>query len=372
MNSDLVDINTGGQGFITTEVDDESWELLKREFNTLFSNLRKENNAENKPTNDERKSARRPINLEDHDDSRLLNHRKNGIVISATHNRFERSSDSRDMRTCDSKRIRLAQFIFNTLEGKEVCLKIFQHTLELLSLLLCKAKIRIPSKVHLVILQLSIFRYLLRFGNLTVNLFQIAKKFRQYREMRKSHLQEKPICFYSKGFQFSNIVEAFYNLTDELILLHKLKSVFSGKNISSINAGKFTRFIKQQHNILWEILNIIAMNKNIFQWRQLMKEEIYLNLFNINDNAAKEHKSEYKVLANNKINLKLQKNISTFDFYKIILNLLSNLINIKNKRKEFNSCLTYEIITMGSCFAELVRLWNQARLALAEEYASAT
>lgn len=371
MNFNLTDINTSGLTLTNKEADDESWEQLRREFNTLFSNLRTENMKEEEPINNEREQARKPITLHDHDDSNSLNSRET-INVSYDGN-FPQVDNSHDMRKCNIKKVLQAKFIFNTLEGKEAFLKISQHTLGLISLLLWRAKLRVPilsSKLRSVTLQLSIFRYLLRFGNFAVALYKILKTFRKYGGLGESNFKKRLLFFCREGFKFRDIIEIFYNLTDELILFEKLKSIFHKEQTVETSVGKPTIFIKRQHNILWEVLNILDATKSILQWQTLMKDEIYLSLFNLSDSEKKEHRLEYKLLVRNKINLNLQKNIITWDFYKILLNLLSNLINITGKRRELKTGLTYEIFSISSGITELIRLWNQARLALTKDYTS--
>ncbi|CAI4065091.1 hypothetical protein SUVZ_08G2240 [Saccharomyces uvarum] len=369
MNSNFTDINTSGLTLINKEAEDESWEQLRREFNTLFSNLRTENKEEEEPINSEREQVRKPIILHDHDDSSSLNQRET-INVSYDGN-FKQADNSHDTRKCNIKKVLQAKFIFNTLEGKEAFLKISQHTLGLITLLLWRAKLRVPilsSKLRSVSLQLSIFRYLLRFGNFAVTLYKFIKTFRKFGGMSESSFQKRLLFFCRKGFKFRDIIQIFYNLTDELILFEKLKSISHKEQTLKTSVGKPTTFIKRQHNILWEILNILDATKSILQWQTLLKDEIYLSLFNLSDNEKKEHKLEYKLLVRNKINLNLQKNIVTWDFYKILLNLLSNLINIMGKRREFKAGLTYEIFSISSSITELIRLWNQARLALTKDY----
>ena len=371
MNSDSVNTDIDGAALIDREAE-ESWELLKREFNTLFSNLRTESKKEDNFTGNERETARKPIILQDRDDSNFRNQGIGATTTGTTHDRsFKPISDFIEKKKRSVKKIHQARLIFNTLEGKEVCSKILQHTLGLLSLLLMRTKVRLPifsSKVRSVILQLSLFRYCLRFGNLAINLYQFFKTIHRLREMKDSHYKKRPISSYLKKFRFYDIIETFYCLTDELILFHKLQSMSSEKNMLHTNTNRLMRCIKEQHYILWEVLNIHAMNKNIGQWQQLIRDEIYLSIINTNSNAIKDHELKYELLANNKVILELRKNNITLDFYKIILNLLSNLINIKGKRKEFNSELAYEIITVGSGVTELVKLWNQAKMTLTNEY----
>ncbi|CAI2026832.1 hypothetical protein GRS66_008134 [Saccharomyces pastorianus] len=371
MNSNFTDINTGALTFINKEAEDESWEQLRREFNTLFSNLRTENKEEGEPIHNETEEAKKPIILHDHDNSSSLNQRKT-LNFSCNGN-FKQVDNSNDMRKCHIKKVLQAKLIFNTLEGKEVFLKISQHTLGLISLLLRKAKFRVPilsSKLRSVALQLSIFRYLLRFGNFAVTLYRFIKTFREFREMDRSNFQKRLFFFCQKGFKFRDVIEFFYSLTDELILFEKLKIISYREQTLKTSVSKPTLFIKRQHNILWEVLNILDASKSILQWQKLMKDEIYLSLFNLSDNEKKKHKSEYKLLVSNKVNLNLQKNIVTWDFYKIIFNLLSNLINIMGKRREFKAGLTYEILSVSSGITDFIRLWNQARLALTKDCTS--
>lgn len=375
MTSDPVNTNISSPT-LTDRNADESWELLKREFNTLFSNLKTDSKEEGNFTDNKGVIAKKPIVLQDNDDSDFTqNQGKVATATSTTNDRsFKRTLGSIEMKKRYVKKNCQAKFVFNTLEGKEVCSKILQHTLGLLSLLLLTRKIRLlnfSSKLRLVIQQLSLFRYYLRFGNFAINLYKIIKRFRWLREMKKLHYKDQSILFYFKNFRFFDIIEAFYNLTDELILFHKLQSMFGKKNTSHANTNRLMTFVKKQHYILWEVLNILAINKNIEQWRQLIRDEIYLSIYNTSGNAIKEHELKYKLPTNDKVNLELRKNNITLDFYKIILNLLSNLINIKGKRDKYNLELAYEIISVGSGVTELLKLWNQAKVTSANEHTSA-
>ena len=252
MASDSVGTDISGSGSIERE-SDESWELLKREFNTLFSNLRIDNKVEHNLTDNEREISREPIVLQDRDDSDLPDRRSDAIITEAAHDRcFNQVSDSLKMKNSNFQKIQLSKLIFNSLEGKEVCSKIFQHTLGLLSLLLWRTKIRVPyfsSKVRYIILQLSLFRYCLRFGNFAIDVYRIIKKFHQLREMKKSHCQEGPFLFFLRKLRFRDIIETFYSLTDELILFHKLHSMFTKTNTLHTNTNRLIRCIKKQHYV---------------------------------------------------------------------------------------------------------------------------
>lgn len=126
MTSDPVNTNISSPT-LTDRNADESWELLKREFNTLFSNLKTDSKEEGNFTDNKGETAKKPIVLQDNDDSDFTqNQGKVATATSTTNDRsFKRTLGSIEMKNVMLRKIAKQNLFLTRLKVKKFVRKYY-------------------------------------------------------------------------------------------------------------------------------------------------------------------------------------------------------------------------------------------------------
>lgn len=287
-------------------------------------------------------------------------------------------------------RIDVLQHIINTLNGKDKLAKTLKHLLDLLRYLLStKSSILIKNKwanritssiiknlidkLTFVSIQLTTYRYILRFGNSPFLIVKFIQKWKRLLYTDKDFNSNNNNDWKRKSFDllttifkeslFKELFSIYFSVCDEILLLNRLRVW---------KHAKLERFISRQEIYSWQLDILLNLKDDISELQELKRQSleysIEKNIREVNNNLYPEHFSSEGDMTlyhsclnalNNKlvINAKRQR-ILKLDILRLIFDALANSTDLFKLRVSLG---TYSGLSLCSSIISLIKLWVEAK-----------
>lgn len=246
------------------------------------------------------------------------------------------------------------------------------------NLLICLLFSKTNQKLSYVIDQLGTYRYILRFGNspfLIYNMMKNCSKLWNYKDSNSS-LQQTFINEFCNETTFRDLINLYYTICDELVLLHKFK-IWS-------NPSLYGTIIKHEC-WTWQTDILFSVKDLLIKLSDLQNKEIeYTIQLQVKQRATQLYANKDKSLVSpiRKQLLHDLRNFNDIDNENIIIN--RKLKQIKQEirfvyldliKLSFDGCansldifnistppLVYPLLSLGSGLTSLIKMWKQARI----------
>lgn len=247
------------------------------------------------------------------------------------------------------------------------------------NLLICLFLSKTNQKLSYVIDQLGTYRYILRFGNspfLIYNMLKNCSKLWNYNKDSNLSLQQTFINDFCNETTFRDLINLYYTICDELVLLHKFKIWSNPKLYDTIIKHECWTW---QTDILFSVKDLLIKLSNLQN-----KELEYTIQLQVKQRASQlyTNKNNSMVSPIRKQLLHDLKNFNDTDNENIIIN--RKLKQIKQEirfvyldliKLSFDGCansldifnintppLVYPVLSLGSGITSLIKMWKQARI----------
>ncbi|KAG0671207.1 hypothetical protein C6P45_000970 [Maudiozyma exigua] len=238
--------------------------------------------------------------------------------------------------------------------------------------------LKINQKLSYVIEQLGTYRYILRFGNspfLIYNMMKNCSKLWNYKDKNLS-LQQTFFNHFCNETTFRELINLYYTICDELVLLHKFK-IWSNPS--------FYDTIMKHECWTWQTDILLNVKDSLIKLSDLQNKELeytiqlqvkrratqlYVNKdqslvspirkqllhdlrnFNETDNE--------NIIINRKLKeIKQEIRFVYFDLIKLSFDGCANSLDIFNIKAP---PLVYPLLSLGSGITSLIKMWKQARI----------
>ncbi|CCF59244.1 hypothetical protein KAFR_0G02100 [Kazachstania africana CBS 2517] len=295
----------------------------------------------------------------------------------------------KDMTKITVTNLEILQYLLNSLSGKDKFAKIVKYTLDLIILFIekeskpksyiSKSNVNnivmnlLVNKPRLLIIfflqkfvktlsyissQLSTYRYILRFGNSPFLTWDFIKAIKKLYTNRK-HLSLQSI---NETFKINDLINLYYTICDELVLLHKFK-VWSNPY--------FYERISRHQVLSWQYDIVLSLINNLSQLNTNQQKEFELNLLI----KIKREAINFQISNNNKLfyndtidiyaqlnDLKRQKKVIHLEISKLIFDFMANSIDFF---KVYDAKIipkgTYGVLSLVSGLIGFYKLWINAK-----------
>ena len=312
--------------------------------------------------------------------------------------------------------MQILQYLLNSLSGKDKVAKVVRYILQLLRMFTSKfvrqnqrkfgsvdvwtkgynfqalkkillqpclvsflAFRNIDRKLEYVISQLGTYRYILRFGSSPFLLYDLIKKVRKVFASRNNKgvsLQSSAYTVFGNESSLREMVNLYYTICDELVVLHKLKL---WKN------DKLYDTIERHQALTWQFDIVFGFKDLWIKMEELQRKQFEYNIeLQVKERAASLYGDSLRSANMSPIRKQLQqefgngtdgqndgnwiireklqkisfeKRLLYLDLIKLTFDACANSVDVFHIK---TPPIVYPVLSLGSGFAGIVKLWRQA------------
>ena len=310
----------------------------------------------------------------------------------------------------------ILQYLMNSLSGKDKTAKVIRYILQLLRMFTTKFVARnrrkfgsletlskgynfqvlkqiliqprllsflvfrsIDRKLEYVISQLGTYRYILRFGSSPFLLYDLIKKMKSVLSLsrKKGISPQRSLCtVFGNESSVRELVNFYYTICDELVVLHKLKL---WKNDALYNT------IERHEALTWQFDIVFSFKDLWVKMEELQRKEFEYSIeLQVKERAATLYGDSFRDMHRSPIRKQLMHDLHNEkeEYGTSSVNLRKKLEAIRLDKKllyldlvklSFDACansidvfhfdtpaIVYPVLSLGSGIAGLIKLWKQA------------
>lgn len=257
--------------------------------------------------------------------------------------------------TKKTRNIDILRYIFGTVDGKDKLVKLLKCILDLLNsglfvssprtsyslarpllIIFHMLKKMVPriskARASFISQQLSIFRYILRFGGTP---FRVSNFVKKVRHLNLSNYQKQLI----NESTLQEVIDIYYGVFDELDLLYKL---------NFWNNSKIYDFVVKQEALSWQADILLNLKQNYFKLQNIKRKNSQVLKSNL---EGKELKLE---------DLSLERMYAYLDLMRLSFDCVANIIDMTNVERQLPRG-TYPALSLISGTCGFIKLWLSTR-----------
>lgn len=218
----------------------------------------------------------------------------------------------------------------------------------------------IINKLRAVSYQIGTYRYILRFGNSPFIIYKMIKLLK-VRQDQDANLLKKSNDDIGKKFKFDmipkntdifkNVLELYFSVCDELMLLYRF-GIWSNT--------KLFKMISKHEVYAWQFDIFLNLNKHFNKWQSLNNEILEKQIeWKIKQRNNLDLLHNAKQTLNQKIiDLQKSKQLTKLDLIRLSFDLMANSTDFFNVNVSQG---TYSILSLSSAIAAMIKIWLKTK-----------